>query len=293
MPGGPTDEVAAELADIALRRCTFPPTGTSVDAAVSGGADSVALLILACRAGCVVTAHHVDHGLRPGSAGEADFVASLAGRFGADFQALRVSVEPGPNLEARLREARRLVLPAGAFTGHTADDQAETMLINLLRGAGLDGLGGMRPLHHPIINLRRADTLRLCSTFGIEPFHDPTNDDRRFTRNRIRHDLLPMLNAIAERDVVPILARQSELLHDDADMLDGAAASIDPTDARAITNAPQALRRRALRRWLAEPYPPSADEIGRILQVAAGQATACELSGGRRIARTKQRLRLE
>ncbi|MHB1854368.1 MAG: ATP-binding protein, partial [Acidimicrobiales bacterium] len=98
---------------------------------MSGGADSLALLVLAVATGRAVTAFHVDHGLRPGSAAEADRVAAAAAGLGAGFRALSVEVEPGPNLEARARAARRAVLPPDASTGHTADDQAETVLLNL------------------------------------------------------------------------------------------------------------------------------------------------------------------
>ncbi|HEX5365549.1 MAG TPA: ATP-binding protein, partial [Acidimicrobiales bacterium] len=123
---------------------------------MSGGADSLALLVLAARAGCRVTAVHVDHGLRPGSAGEADVVRAVAADVGAGFRAERVEVAPGPDLEARARAARYAVLPPGALTGHTADDQAETVLLNLIRGAGLEGLAGMRAdQRRPLLALRR------------------------------------------------------------------------------------------------------------------------------------------
>ncbi len=109
---------------------------------VSGGADSLALLVLAVAAGCAVTAVHVDHGLRPGSAAEAEVVAGAARRFGASFRSERVDLGDGPNLEARARRARREALGPGAATGHTMDDQAETVLANLLRGSGVHGLAG-------------------------------------------------------------------------------------------------------------------------------------------------------
>ncbi|HEY2330922.1 MAG TPA: ATP-binding protein, partial [Acidimicrobiales bacterium] len=89
-----------------------------VVAGLSGGADSMALLVLALHAGCAVTAVHVDHGLRPGSAAEAGPVAELASRLGAAFRAVTVEVAPGPNLEARARAARLEALGPGAMTGH-------------------------------------------------------------------------------------------------------------------------------------------------------------------------------
>src|SRR5690606_34240525 len=139
--------------------CSFPPAGTPVACAVSGGADSLALLVLAVDAGCRVTAVHVDHGLRSGSAAEAEVVAAAARRFGADFRAEAVSVAPGPNLEARARAARYGVLPPDVLTGHTADDQAEAVLLHLLRGAGLAGLSTMAArTDRPLLGLRRADT---------------------------------------------------------------------------------------------------------------------------------------
>ncbi|MGI8808381.1 MAG: tRNA lysidine(34) synthetase TilS, partial [Acidimicrobiales bacterium] len=156
--------------DALLARCTFPPPGTTVTCAVSGGADSLALLVLSVAAGCRATAAHVDHGLRPGSADEAHTVAEAARHLGAGFRAETVDVAPGPNLEARARAARYAVLPPDVLTGHTADDQAETVLLNLLRGAGLDGLAGMRHEHHPILDLRRAETEAVCAAEGLTPF---------------------------------------------------------------------------------------------------------------------------
>lgn len=261
--------------------------------AVSGGADSLALLVLAVAAGCQATAVHVDHGLRPGSDREAEVVAEAAGRLGARFRSERVSVEPGPNLEARARLARFSALPVDVLTGHTADDQAETVLLNLLRGAALDGLAGMGPGRHPIIRLRRSDTRAICAEEGLTPIEDPTNGDRAFRRNRVRHELLPLLDELAQRDVAAVLARQADLLREDADLLDGLASALDPTDAHALTAAPLALARRAIRAWLRESHPPSAATVERVLAVARGEARATDVGGGRRVARTAGRLRLE
>lgn len=276
-----------------LPRCRFPAPGTAVVCAVSGGPDSLALLALAVAAGLEVTAVHVDHGLRAGSAAEAEVVAAAATRFGAGFRAARVDVVPGSNLEARARAARHAALPPDALLGHTADDLAETVLLNLLRGAALDGLAGFDPTCRPLRGIRRAETHALCAALGLDPVQDPSNLDPIHRRNRVRHELLPLLDAIAERDLVPVLARQADLLRDDALLLDELAAALDPTDAAALAAAPPALARRAVRRWLRdgpEQHPPDRATVDRVLAVAGGAASGCEVGGGRAVRRHRGRL---
>jgi tRNA(Ile)-lysidine synthase len=253
----------------------------------------LALLILATAAGCRVTAVHVDHGLRPGSAAEAEVVASAAARYGAAFRGEHVEVGDGPNLEARARAARFEVLGPEAATGHTADDQAETVLANLLRGAGVDGLAAMRAgPRHPLLALRRTETVALCAEEKLEPVRDPSNHDPRFLRNRIRAELLPLCSELAGRDIVPVLARQAGLLAGDAEILQAVAALVDPADAKAVAASPDAISRRAIRAWLAGdgPYPPSLDAIERVLQVARGERLATEVDGGIRVSRSRGRL---
>jgi tRNA(Ile)-lysidine synthase len=268
--------------------------------AVSGGADSLALLVLASAAGCDVTAIHVDHGLRAGSPAEAAVVQAAAARFGARFESHRVSVPAGANLEARARAARFAVLPADVATGHTMDDQAETILINLLRGAGADGLAGMEPGgRHPLLALRRSETHALCAALGLAPVCDESNADPSFVRNRVRHELLPLCALVAGRDPVPLLARQAGVLRAEVALLETLAAQVlpDPADARAVAAADRVLARRALRRWLRQAgggeHPPSLAEVDRTLAVAAGEAVGTELTGGRRVRRSGGRLRVE
>ena len=276
-----------------LAKCTFPPPGTEVTCAVSGGADSMALMILAVAAGCTVTAVHVDHRLRSGSDLEGDVVAGTAQRFGASFRSETIDVPDGANLEARARDARYAVLPADVMTGHTADDQAETMLLNLMRGASSSGLAAMRPgFRRPILALRRASTEDLCRALDVTVVDDPSNRDPAYLRNRVRHELLPAMNALARRDLVPVLTRQSGLLRDDADLLDELAAAIDTTDAKQLAAAPLPLARRAVRLWLATDHPPDAATVDRVLQVARGLAGGCDIGAGRRVERSRQRLRL-
>lgn len=261
---------------------------------MSGGADSLALLVLARATGCEVIAIHVDHGLREGSAADAEVVRAAAARFGARFVGASVTVAPGPNLEARARAARYAALPVDVVTGHTADDQAETVLINMLRGAGLDGLTAMGGARHPILGLRRSETRALCAALALSPVDDPTNADPAFVRNRVRHELVPLLDAIAGRDIVPLLSRLAAVTSDDVAVVDGLASAIDPTDARALAAAPLPLARRAVRRWLTiDGYPPDLASVERVLTVARGEVVACEVVGGRRVKRRGQRLSVD
>ncbi len=274
-----------------LARCTFPTAGTAVTCAVSGGADSLALLALAVEAGCHATAIHVDHGLRDGSAREADLVEAAARQLGAKFRSVRVQVPQGPNLEARARAARYGALPDDVLTGHTADDQAETLLVNLLRGAASSGLGGMRPgARRPILALRRHETEALCTTLGLKVFDDPTNTDPRHVRNRVRHELLPLMAAISQRDPVPVLVRQADIARADADFLDELATEIDPRDARSLAASPIALARRAVRQWLSGDHPPDAATVERVLAVARGEVAATDVGEGQSVRRSQQRL---
>jgi len=303
-----------EPVEAVLARCTFPPPGTAVVCAVSGGPDSLALLVLAVAAGCRVTAVHVDHGLRDVSEDEAGVVAAAARRFGTSFRAERVSIAEGPNLEARARAARFAVLPPSTATGHTMDDQAETVLGNLLRGAGLDGVAAMRPgPEHPLLAVRRSETRAVCEALDLAWVDDRSNDDPRHLRNRIRHELLPLCAELTRRDPVPALARQAQVAGADAALLDALAAEAvpDPADVRVLAAVPRPLARRAIRRWLREAgatapaggpvragapdgpagrYPPTLAEVERVLSVAAGASVATELVGGHRVRRTSRRL---
>ena len=279
-----------------LARCRFPAAGSDVTLAVSGGADSLALLALAAQAELCGVVVHVDHGLRAGSADEAAVVRDAAARYGFAFRAERVDVGHGPNLEARARAARRAVLPPDALTGHTADDQAETVLLNLLRGSGLDGVRGIgSPQRRPLLALRRAETHALCAAEGLVPVVDASNDDPAFTRNRVRHELLPFLGDIGRRDPVPLLCRLAEHATEEVALLDALAAAVDPTSAQELRDAAPPVARRAIRAWLRphlEGYAPDAAAVDRVLGVARGEATGTDVVAGVSVRRTKGRLRV-
>jgi tRNA(Ile)-lysidine synthase len=269
--------------------------------ACSGGADSVALLALTVASGRVPVAVHVDHGLRPGGAAEAAFVARVAGRLGVEARSVRVAVGAGPNLEARARAARYNALDraraevraATVLVGHTADDQAETVLLNLMRGSAAAGLGAMAPRRgsvvRPLLGLRRSDCEDICVALGVAPLRDPMNHDRSFRRVVVREDLLPRLSEAAGRDLVPVLTRQAEVLRTESDYLDELARAAwppapDTTPAATLARLPLPLARRAVRTWVGLP-PPSFADVERVLAVARGEARAAELTGGRRVER--------
>ncbi len=264
---------------------------------MSGGADSSALLALAVATGRRVVAVHVDHGLRPDSADDARSVAELAVAWGATIESHRVDLRDGPDLEARAREARHRAVGPGTLWGHTADDQAETVLLRLVRGTGPVGLAAMRPGDHPLLALRRHETQSLCRHLGVEPLADPANLDPRFDRVRIRAEVLPLLDDVARRDVVPLLAGLAQRSAELVDLLDLLAAEVDPTSVSDLRSVPRPVAVTAFRRWWTEATgglpPPDAAATDRVFAVVDGSARACDVVRGWSLHRTSGRLRLD
>ena len=221
-----------------LRRHAMLAGGETVLVAVSGGADSVALLHLlhALAPSWRLTLHvlHVDHGLRPESAADGEFVRRLGARLGVPVDVERVRVGAG-SVEAAARAARYAALEAWAerlgaariAVGHTLDDQAETVLMRVLDGAGVRGLAAIPPVRgriiRPLVEFRREALRAMLTGEGIAWVEDPTNRDPKFRRNRVRHELLPLLEASYATDVVEALARVARLARESVDALDRAA----------------------------------------------------------------------
>ena len=283
----------------------FAPPGTQVDVAVSGGPDSLGLLLLTLAATLNVTVHHVDHHARPTSADDAEHVALLCESLDVNFVRHDVTIEPGGNFEARARSARRRAMPDSVLTGHTMDDLAETILLNMLRGAGIDGLSPMvDDPTKPLRDVRRRALHDFVAVSGRQPLYDATNNSPDFRRNRVRHELVPLMCDVAQRDVVPLLARQAGLIFDERmwlnelSHLDGATALFE-ADCRILRTWPAARLRRWLRHQLVHAdrgdgaHPPSAGEVARAIAVVRGEIVATELEGGRRLARRGQHLSLE
>lgn len=211
--------------------------------AVSGGADSTALCLLLAELrdefGLVLHVAHFDHRARPRSAAaDAAFVGELANHIGATLRVGRADAPPKNEDEARnaryefLRRAARDLGATSIATGHTRDDQAETVLLHLTRGTGLPGLAGMRPerdgIVRPLLTLGRTDTAAVCAGASVTPREDPSNHSLRFARNRIRHRVLPEL-AKLNPEVTSAIARLADAA--------AAVADIAADDAAAMLNA--------------------------------------------------------
>ncbi|WP_134741142.1 tRNA lysidine(34) synthetase TilS [Nocardioides sp. 503] len=265
----------ADVAAVRLavrRRGLVDLGGGPVLVACSGGADSLALLgatVFEARGTTRVVGVTVDHGLQDGSADHAARVVAQMVALGADETAsVRVQVEAsGQGLEAAAREARYAVLEqmavhfgaAAVLLGHTLDDQAETVLLGLARGSGGRSIAGMRPafdvFRRPLLGVRRSQTEGACRAEGVEFWTDPHNDDPRFTRSRVRHTVLPLLERELGPGVAETLARTAEQLRPDMEALDDLAAAALTThydDEAGLQVAPvrmlaQAVRTRMLR----------------------------------------------
>jgi len=213
--------------------------------AVSGGTDSTALSLLLAELreefGIVLHVAHFDHRARPrAAAADAAFVAELANHIGATLRVGRAEAPPKNEDDARnarydfLRRVARDLGATAIATGHTRDDQAETVLLHLARGSGLAGLAGMRPerdgIVRPLLAIGRSDTVAVCAAARIAPREDPTNRSLRFARNRIRLRVLPELVKL-NPEVSSAIARLADAAAAVADKrADNAEASLDTAE---------------------------------------------------------------
>ncbi|MGA9869949.1 MAG: tRNA lysidine(34) synthetase TilS [Rhodococcus sp. (in: high G+C Gram-positive bacteria)] len=238
-----------------------------VAVALSGGADSLALTAAVVAEADDVRALIVDHDLQPASGATAAGAARTAVTLGAvDARILTVTVGVDGGMEAAARKARYDALDGArdgrvVLVGHTLDDQAETVLLGLGRGSGPRSIAGMTdwdpPWGRPLLGVRRSVTRQACAELGLAPFEDPHNADPRFTRVRLRHEVLPLLDEVLGGGVSEALGRTAAQVREDADVLDALAMDVlraasvgDELDVTTLTHQPPALRRRAVRSWL-------------------------------------------
>jgi len=287
------------------------PDNIPIILAVSGGPDSTALLhaaaAIAPERGWQLTVAHLDHSLRPTSADESAAVLKTAASLDLPAETRRTDVAALGRAEHRSledagRQARYRFLeelaavrgPATLIaTAHTADDAAETILLRLARGSGLRGLRGIPArrgrIVRPLLAVRRATLRTALDSAGIPYLVDPSNEDTRHARNRVRRDVLPALERINPR-VVEALTRLGALAADDDDLLDTLAAAElsrrrSPGQATLDWHGPppRALGRRVLRLAIGEPLP-DAERIEALLTAAEGPrgGLTIEMGGGRR-----------
>ncbi|MGE2737314.1 tRNA lysidine(34) synthetase TilS [Mycolicibacterium vaccae] len=232
--------------------------------ALSGGADSLALTV-AAAALRPTTALIVDHGLQPRSAAVAATAREQAlsvGCVAAQVLTVQVGDAGGPEAAARAARYGALERARGGrpvLLGHTLDDQAETVLLGLGRGSGPRSIAGMRPYDppwwRPLLGVRRAVTAAACAAAGLTAWQDPHNVDPRYTRVRLRTEVLPLLEDVLAGGVAEALARTATALREDSDTLDELADAAlaglgDQPDVGVLAGLPDAIRRRVIRGWL-------------------------------------------
>jgi len=330
------------------RKLKLPVSEETIIVGVSGGADSTALLLALnelANAGKVsvrICVAHLDHKLRKTSGEDAEWVEKLASRLGYESVIGRSKVAEiaranNDNLEQAAREARYAFLMRTAkrksaryvLTAHTMDDQAETVLLRLMRGsagAGLGGMEAMRPLSskmsgktsiqlvRPLLWARRSDTENYCRLRKQEFLIDEMNSDLGLSRVRVREQLLPLMQSFNNRIVEAISRTAAQLredravlLSDSDELLRKASLSADENDETAVPALdvkvlaiePPALRRRALRQWLSQARGSLRRlemvhllAVERLLEGTAGARTV-ELPGGGKVKRSKNRLEFE
>lgn len=282
MPRPPWSDRHAQIHQ-RLRGRSLLPQGSAVVVAVSGGQDSIALLKLLVdlqpKWHWRLWAVHCDHGWRPDSAENADFVVDLCQQWGISCRVITAETRPATEADARhwrydvLGHAAHTLGATHIATGHTATDRAETLLYNLLRGSGTDGLQALtwqRPLCpdspgitvvRPLLELTRQDTAQFCQQFSLPVWIDSTNADLAYARNRLRLEVFPLLQRHFNPKVEQTLAQTAEILTAEVALLDHLAEelyakTVQQQDSAwviqrlALRSTPLALQRRVLRRLL-------------------------------------------
>ena len=301
-----------------LQRCE---AGDCILVAVSGGADSLALayatLIESAPLAIRAVAVTIDHQLQEKSADQATKVEKQLRAMGyQDVVVAEVKVSLESGLEAGARSARyealqRVAIEKSAvkvLLGHTRDDQAESVLLGLARGSGTRSLSGMAIENgiylRPLLSLTRAQTEEACTEAGIEYWNDPHNENREFSRVRVRREVLPVMEEQIGPGIAAALARSAALLRDDADALDAIASAeisrhnLTDLACSALEHLPRAIRTRILRSAIYAAGSPSgsisADHIGAVEALVTswhGQGLV-SLPGGVKVERISGRLSL-
>lgn len=269
------------------------PSGP-VTVALSGGADSAALALLVTEAGVESSCLHIDHGL-PASPMMSKAADAVAAHLGLDIETVEVTLPSGASPEAVARGVRYevfIAVPGPLLTAHTRDDNAETVVINLVRGTGSRGLAGIPPfrppnIHRPLLGVTRSDTREMASLAGLPFGDDPMNDDLTLTRNRVRRTILPLL-AEMNPQIVETLARSGELLSRDAVYIDSQVPK--PKGPEVATGLVRALPRPLADRLLSDllrtvGMSVTSDRLERVWEVVRGESRQHDLADGKTVSR--------
>lgn len=305
---------------LACRRPLRPLT-TPALIGLSGGPDSLALVAAAAAEGKDARALVVDHGLQHGSAEVASRAAAQARTLGVRADIVRVDVDaaPGESLEAAARTARYAALARAAFgdssgaprdiwVAHTLDDQAETLILGALRGnpAGMAPISALESgprLVRPFLSVRRADTVGACAELGLDPWHDPMNDDPAYRRVAVRKSVIPQLSDLIGGDAVPALARAADRIVADHELLANLVDLSPSNDCAGLAVDPAPVRQRRILAWLREegqrsfgpPLSVSGSQLADIERLCTdwhGQGPVA-IGGGCSVARIDGRLTLK
>lgn len=280
-------------------------TGGPVVIGLSGGPDSLALVAAALAEGVPVLAVVVNHNLQEGSAQIAGEAAVQARALGASTRIVHVDVdvERGGSVEAAARQARYAALfevaaeaagdRAEVWVAHTADDQAETLLLGALRGNPSGMLQRSGNLVRPFLYLRRADTVGACTELHLHPWHDPMNADPAFRRVAMRTEIIPALSELLGGDAVPALARTADRIAQSNEVIRELASASTEMDCEELAGLPAVVRRFRIHAWLVEkhvhPNGAQLDAIERLVTHWRGQV-GVELAGSQAVKREAGRL---
>lgn len=285
----------------------LPPSEEPALIGVSGGRDSVALLHWLATRGHRLIVCHLDHALRAESREEAEFVRKMTARVGCECVVRQENVGARAkrmkcSIETAAREARYAFFAKVArarrvrrvFLAHHADDQVETFLFNLLRGSGAAGLAAMRAtalrgdleIVRPLLGVWREEIDSYVAEHGLEFCEDPSNTDRRHTRNRVRHEILPLLAEAFGREVRGALLRSAEILREEDAFLcalpEMGIATAVQLSVKEMRELPLAMQRRVLLAWLRGRGVGEIgfEEVERVRSLLAGRVAKVNLPGG-------------
>ena len=279
---------------LACRRALRPFNGPAI-IGLSGGPDSLAVAAAAAAEKKDVRCVVVDHGLQDGSDAVAERAADVARGFGLQAEVVRVEVGEG-NLEAAARSARYEALLAygsDVWVGHTADDQAETLLLGALRGnpSGMALRTGR--IVRPFLGIRRADTVGACEELGLDPWHDPMNADPAFRRVAMRNQVVPLLSDLLGGDAVPALAATADRIAADQALIASLTDLAPTTSCAELADDAGPVRRRRLAAWLLEQgVPLQGDQLDAVEALVVdwhGQGPVA-VAGGRAVVRRQGKL---